>query len=106
MDTYIASVSAKFDAPGAWTLLPLSSGQLLSFLEPSQLPGTYAAHAAKWYVIINVLSWLPNVASKKETKADVPPPESTEEPWVQIRVNFELEGIYASLYTGKLDLVG
>ena len=28
MDTYIAPVSAKFDAHGAWALLPLSSGQL------------------------------------------------------------------------------
>ena len=28
MDTYIAPVSAKFDAHGAWTLLPLSLGQL------------------------------------------------------------------------------
>ena len=47
MDTYIAPVSAKFDAHGAWTLLPLSLGHVISFLEPSQLPGEYTAHAAK-----------------------------------------------------------
>ena len=47
MDTYIAPVSAKFDAHGIWTLIPLSSGAVKSFLQPSQLPGEYAAHAAK-----------------------------------------------------------
>ena len=47
MDTYIAPVSAKFDGHGIWTLIPLSSGPVKSFLEPSQLPGEYAAHAAK-----------------------------------------------------------
>ena len=47
MDTYIVPVSAKFDAHGAYLLLPLSSGPVKSFLEPSQLPGEYAAHAAK-----------------------------------------------------------
>ena len=42
MDTYIAPVSAKFDAHGAWTLSPI-----ITHVEPSQLPGEYAAHAAK-----------------------------------------------------------
>ncbi|XP_071787909.1 intermembrane lipid transfer protein VPS13A-like isoform X9 [Asterias amurensis] len=43
-------------------------------------------------------------SAKEETKADVPASETTEEPWEQICVDFELEGIYTSLYTGKLDL--
>ena len=47
MDTYIAPVSVKFDAHGAWTWLTPVIGPVISFLEPSQLPGEYAAHAAK-----------------------------------------------------------
>ena len=46
MDTYIEPVSTKFDAHGASPLLPVI-GPVISFLEPSQLPGEYAAHAAK-----------------------------------------------------------
>ncbi|XP_038046817.1 vacuolar protein sorting-associated protein 13C-like isoform X3 [Patiria miniata] len=40
----------------------------------------------------------------KESQSEPPPSETTEEPWEQICVDFELEGICASLYTGKLDL--
>ncbi|XP_022087078.1 vacuolar protein sorting-associated protein 13A-like [Acanthaster planci] len=40
----------------------------------------------------------------KEPQSATAPSETTEEPWEQICVDFELEGIYASLYTGKLDL--
>ena len=48
MDTYIAPVSTKFDTHGAWTLLtPVIGPVIISFLEPSQLPGEYTAHAAK-----------------------------------------------------------
>ena len=36
-----------YDTHVAWTLLPLSSGQLYHSPEPPQLPGEYAAHAAK-----------------------------------------------------------
>ena len=42
MDTYIAPVSTKFDAHGAWTLLPPVIGPVISFLEPSQLHGIQA----------------------------------------------------------------
>ena len=46
MDTYTASVSTKFDAHGTWTLLPVI-GPVISFLEPSKLPGEYAAHCCQ-----------------------------------------------------------
>ena len=44
MDT---PVSAKFDAHGAWALLPLSSGQLYHSKNHLNSLGEYAAHAAK-----------------------------------------------------------
>ena len=57
MDTYIAPVSAKFDAHGAWTLLPLSSGQLYQTQYqplPSQVPiYTPLIHPRRDYVLCN-----------------------------------------------------
>ena len=46
MDTYVKPVSAKFDSWRMNIMTPVSR-PVISFLEASQLPGEYAAHAAK-----------------------------------------------------------
>ena len=47
MDTYIALVSAKFGRSWRMNIITAVIGPVISFLEPSQLPGEYAAHALK-----------------------------------------------------------